>query len=106
MPRSHRPFTLQQAMSHAPGLARLAELAQASNSRMRTIEPLIPAMLRPAVRPGPLDGEAWCLLVDSTAVAAKLRQLLPAFEAHLRTKGWPNTKIRLKVHLTQARRAP
>lgn len=84
-------------MSHAPGLARLAELTQASSARLRVIEPLIPGLLRPYVQAGPLEGDAWCLLVASNAVAAKLRQLLPAFEAHLRTKGWPCSGIRLKV---------
>ncbi|MFT4190068.1 MAG: hypothetical protein QM617_00920 [Comamonas sp.] len=99
MHRSHHPLSIQQAMSHAPGLARLAELAQASSGRLRLIEPLIPPMLRPHVQAGPLDGEAWCLLVSSNAVAAKLRQLLPAFEAHLRSKGWPCSAIRLRVRL-------
>lgn len=99
MHRHHHPLSLQQAMNHSPGLARLAELAQASSARLRVIEPLIPAMLRPSVQAGPLEGDVWCLLVGSNAVAAKLRQLLPAFEAHLRTKGWPCSRIRLKIRV-------
>lgn len=96
-------MSLQQAMSHAPGLARLAELAQASSARLRAIEPLIPAMLRPAIQAGPIDGDVWCLLVSSNAVAAKVRQLVPAFEAHLRTKGWSCSAIRVKVHVAPRR---
>ena len=38
-----------------------------------------------------------CLLVRNNAAAAKIRQLLPAMAAHLRTKGWDVTEIRLKV---------
>ena len=52
-----------------------------------------------AIRSGPIDGETWCLLVDSNAAAAKLRQLAPALLAHLRTKGWAVTNLRLKVQI-------
>jgi ethanolamine ammonia-lyase small subunit len=37
------------------------------------------------------------LLVSSNAVAAKLRQLLPALQAHLNNKGLGVTSIRIKV---------
>jgi hypothetical protein len=58
---------------------------------------LIPTALRPAVRPGPIDGNAWCLLVEGNAAAAKLRQVLPALLDRLRDRGWEVTSIRLKV---------
>lgn len=103
MHRNHHPISLQLAMSHAPGLARLAELTQGSSGRLRAIEPLIPAMLRPAVQAGPLDGDVWCLLVNSNAAAAKIRQLLPAFAAHLRSKGWACSTIRIKVYVAPRR---
>ena len=66
-------------------------------SGCKAIESLIPAALRPAVRPGPIDGTTWCLLVDNNAAAAKLRQVLPALQASLRDRGWQVTSIRLKV---------
>ena len=36
-------------------------------------------------------------MVQGNAVAAKLRQLLPALEAHLRTRGHEVNAIRLKI---------
>ena len=89
--------TLQQAAEDAPTLARLAQLARESGERLRAVEPLIPAALRSAVRPGPIDGPSWCLLVDSNAAAAKLRQVLPALVDCLGARGWQVSSIRLKV---------
>jgi len=97
MDRRAQSFTLQQATEASPALARLAELVRDSAARLKAVEPLIPASLRSAVRAGPLDTDQWCLLLDNNAAAAKMRQLLPALEAHLRTKGWESRSIRLKV---------
>jgi len=96
--RSHS-FTVLQATQSSPTLARLASLATDSTARLRAIEPLIPAALRNAVKAGPIDGTSWCLILDNNAVAAKMRQLLPALEAHLRSKGWEVNSIRLKVQM-------
>jgi len=103
MNRRHHPVTLQQATQDSPTLARLTELARDSSARLKAIEPLIPATLRPAIQAGPIDGSVWCLIVSGNAVAAKLRQFLPALEAHLRTKGWEITSIRLKVQISRER---
>lgn len=78
-------------------LAQLSALTRDSSARLRAIEHLIPAALRPALQAGPIDGTRWCLLVQGSAAAAKLRQLLPALEAHLRSEGWEISAIRLKV---------
>ncbi len=80
-------------------LAQLAQLARESGERLQAIEMLIPAQLRPAVRPGPIDGDAWCLLVDSNSAAAKLRQVVPALLTQLRARGTQVNSIRLKVQL-------
>lgn len=101
MLRRHQSVTLMQASRESPTLARLSELAQDSGNRLKALEPLIPPMLRPALQAGPIDGASWCLLVEGNAAAAKVRQLLPAFLAHLRTKGWDVTAIRLKVQVTR-----
>jgi hypothetical protein len=37
------------------------------------------------------------LVVDNNAVASKVRQLLPALLAQLRSKGWDVAEIRIKV---------
>jgi hypothetical protein len=97
MHRRHQAIPLLQAAREAPTLARLTALARDSGERLRQIEALIPSGLRATVKPGPIDGDSWCLLVDSNAAAAKLRQLLPALMAHLRSKGWAVQTIRLKV---------
>jgi hypothetical protein len=97
LPRKLHPVTLQQAAEDSPTLARLAELARESGERLRAIESLIPVALRPRVRPGPIDGTAWCLLVEGNAAAAKLRQVVPALQAQLCGRGWQVTSIRIKV---------
>ena len=78
-------------------MARLTELVQQSNDRLKAIESLLPVALRPAVKAGPIDGESWCLLVSGNAAAAKVRQLVPLIQARLLGKGWKVTSIRLKI---------
>ena len=95
--RRHYAVTLEQASQESPVLAQLASLSRDSSARLRAVEPLIPALLRPCIQAGPIDGSTWCLLVSSNAAAAKVRQLLPALAAHLRTHGWDVQSIRLKV---------
>ncbi|WBY03488.1 hypothetical protein PE066_08125 [Ramlibacter tataouinensis] len=97
MNRRQHSLTLLQAADASPTLARLAALARESGERLRAVESLIPAPLRPLVKAGPIDGPAWCLLVEGNAAAAKLRQLLPALQAHLCGRGWEVTAIRIKV---------
>ena len=99
-PPTHRrlhPVTLQQAAEDSPTLARLAQLARDSGARLKAVELLIPVPLRSAVKPGPIDGPTWCLLVDSNAAAAKLRQVIPALLIRLHDRGWEVTSIRVKV---------
>ncbi|MOA24020.1 hypothetical protein D3C78_1446800 [compost metagenome] len=97
MNRRNYPISFQQAAQSSPTLAKLVAMSQDSSARLQAIQPLMPITLRKAVLAGPIDGSTWCLLVKSNAAAAKLRQLLPAFAAHLRVKGWDVTEIRLKV---------
>ncbi|GKS74634.1 DciA family protein [Acidovorax sp. SUPP950] len=97
MNRRHQAVTLLQATEESPTLAKLAALTRESTERLKAIEPLIPPTLRPAIQAGPIEGPTWCLLVRSNAAAAKVRQLLPALQAHLRTRGWEVNSIRLKI---------
>ena len=97
MTRRHHPVPLHEAAEDSPSLARLVQLARESGERLKAIEPLIPAPLRAAVRAGPIEGTSWCLLVEGSAAAAKLRQLLPVFQDKLSSRGWQVTAIRLKV---------
>ncbi len=90
-------LTVHQAVENSPTLGHLTALIQESNARLKAIEPLIPDALRASVKAGPIDGDSWCLLVNGNAAAAKLRQLTPLIEAHLRAEGWKVTSIRLKI---------
>ncbi|GKT20288.1 hypothetical protein [Acidovorax sp. SUPP3334] len=97
MNRRHQAVTLLQATEKSPTLAKLAALTRESTERLKAVELLIPATLRPAIQAGPIEGPTWCLLVRSNAAAAKVRQLLPALQAHLRSRGWEVNSIRLKI---------
>jgi hypothetical protein len=89
--------TVEQVLDSAPTLAHLSAVARDTQMRLRAIAPLLPASLRSAVESGGVDGSNWCLLVPNSAVAAKLRQTLPALCAHLRIKGWDVQAIQVKV---------
>lgn len=97
MNRRHQAVTLLQASLNNPGLAKLMELQRESSARLQSITALIPTPLRPLVLAGPMEEGVWCLLLSNTTVAAKLRQLLPTFEAHLRSHGLEVKSIRLKI---------
>lgn len=99
MHRRRHAVTLLQASQDSPTLARLTELTRDSQARLKAIEPLIPAALRCAIKAGPIDDSVWCLILNNNAAAAKIRQILPALEAHLRVKGWEVNSIRLKVQI-------
>ena len=96
MPRTASK-SLMQATLETPHLARIAELIKTSNSMLAAVESLIPIGFRKQVQAGPLGDGTWCLMVENNSVAAKLRQLQPTLEAHLRTKGWDIKSIRVKV---------
>ena len=95
--RRHFAVTVEQAANEAPSLASLVALTRESTARYQLVEFLIPPMLRASIKPGPIDGDQWCLLVANNACAAKMKQLLPAMAAHLRVKGYPTADIRLKI---------
>lgn len=102
MNRRNHAITLLQATQESPTLARLSELATDSSARLKAVETLIPSSLRKAVKAGPIEGGVWCLILDNNAVAAKIRQLLPSMESHLRSKGWEVSAIRLKVQMSHS----
>jgi hypothetical protein len=90
-----------QAAGETPSFARLAELTRESSARLKASETIIPPALHSSIKAGPIDGSTWCLLVDNNASAAKIRQLVPSLTAHLRSKGWEVTSIRLRVQIAR-----
>lgn len=97
MQRRHHPIPLQQAVQESPTFALLASRVRESSERLQAIRSLLPAPLRASVQAGPIEEGQWCLLVSSNAVAAKIRQLTPALQAHLNTQGLGVAHIRIKV---------
>jgi hypothetical protein len=89
--------TLQQAADGSPTLAGLLARARDAGDRLKAVEELIPTPLRPAVKAGPAEGDVWCLLVNGSAAAAKLRQLAPMLVTRLKARGWDVATIRIKV---------
>jgi len=88
---------IDQALAGSEPLALLSRRMRASQERLAAITPLLPVAMRASVRAGPIDDTGWSLLASSNAVAAKLRQMLPALEAHLRTHGWDGPPLRVKL---------
>ena len=95
--RRHYAIPLHQAAEESPTLARLVARVHASSRRLEAIRLVLPAPLRASVQAGPMEEGQWCLLVSSNAVAAKLRQLLPALQLQLEAQGLGVTGIRIKV---------
>ena len=97
MRRSNTSFSVLQASLDSPTLARLTELSARSTACLRSIDALLPRNLRQGVQAGPIEAQVWCLLVDNTSIAAKLRQLLPSLQERLAHEGHDITAIRIKV---------
>ncbi len=97
MQRRHQAIPLQQAAQESPTLASLMDRVQDSSLRLQAIKSLLPGPLRSSIQAGPLEEGCWCLLVASNAVAAKLRQLLPALQSHLVQQNLGVLSIRIKV---------
>lgn len=99
-PTSHLPshtLGIGEALAASEPLALLARRVRESQDRLMAITPMLPLAMRAHVRAGPIDEAGWTLLAGSSAVAAKLRQMLPSLEAHLRTLGWNGPPLRVKL---------
>jgi hypothetical protein len=93
-------LALTDALGRSAPLALLLERVQASNARYAAARAALPAALADLVRPGPLDDAGWTLLVPGGAAAAKLRQCLPHVQARLKSQGFPELTIRVKVQVS------
>ena len=92
-----KPVHASKALNNAPILSQLMELSRDSEQRLYAVKSLLPPQFRDVVKSSTLEGDTWCLLVPNNSVMAKLKQMLPALAAHLRSKGFRVQTIRLKI---------
>jgi len=93
---------LGESLAGDDGLSSLLGRVRASQARLDALADVLPGLLRQHVRAGPLDDDGWTILAANSAVAAKLRHLLPTLAETLVAKGWQATSIRVKVQSTLA----
>ncbi len=93
---------LGESLAGDDSLAGLLARVRASQARLDALADVLPGLLRQHLRAGPLDDEGWTILAANSAVASKLRHLLPTLAETLVAKGWQATSIRVKVQSTQA----
>jgi hypothetical protein len=97
-----RARPIGESLAGDDSLARLMARVRASQARLDALEDVLPDLLRQHLRAGPLDDDGWTLLAANSAVASKLRHLLPTLAEILVAKGWQATPIRVKVQPRQA----
>ncbi len=91
------PEPVAGALARHDGLAALTARIARSQACFDALRDELPATLRAAVRPGPIDDTGWSLLAANAAVAAKLRHLLPRLEAALRSQVGVALPIRIRI---------
>jgi hypothetical protein len=91
---------LGDSLAGDDGLSSLLARVRASQARLDALADVLPGLLRQHLRAGPLDDDGWTILAANSAVASKLRHLLPTLAETLVAKGWQATSIRVKVQST------
>jgi hypothetical protein len=91
---------LGDSLAGDDGLSSLLARVRASQARLDALADVLPGLLRQHLRAGPLDDDGWTILAANSAVASKLRHLLPTLAETLVAKGWLATSIRVKVQST------
>jgi len=106
-PLPHRPSVaplarpLSDSLASDDHLGSLLARVRASQARLDALADVLPGLLRQHLRAGPLDDDGWTILAANSAVASKLRHLLPMLAEALLAKGWQATAIRVKVQSKQ-----
>ena len=94
---THEAQAVLNAAERAPGLGSLMATAQRNQKRLMLLKGVVPPIILGQLSAGNLEQGVWCLMLKSPAAAGKLRQLVPAMCAHLRTKGELVHDITIKV---------
>lgn len=97
LPPPSAALPIGDALRSSAPLGRLAERMRQSNAAYAAVRPLLPPGLAAQVQPGPIDEAGWSVLCGNAGVAAKLRQMVPRLEQHLRAQGLGVASIRVKV---------
>jgi len=95
LPPGTRP--IGQAIAASEPMAALSHRMRESQLRLASVLALLPPGMQQHVKAGPIDETGWTLLATNGAVSAKLRQMVPALDAHLRAHGWPGPPVRVKM---------
>jgi hypothetical protein len=91
------PVSARDAIDASGPLRQLLARRREAQARFRVVGPLVPPDLRDSISVGGLDADRWTLLADGAAAAAKLRQLMPRFEAALRDAGLAQPPVAIRV---------
>ena len=92
-----RTLSVTQAALGSGVLGPLWRQAQSAQTCLAELRSVLPASLLGQVQSGPIHEGVWTLLVGHSSAAAKIRQWIPALQAHVRTRGWPVQRIEVKV---------
>jgi hypothetical protein len=95
-----RPWSAQPlagALAGSVPLSALLARVRESERRLALAAPAMPPGLAALIRAGPLDEQAWVLLVEHASAAAKLRQCVPAIDAALAARGIEGPAVKIKI---------
>jgi hypothetical protein len=75
----------------------LGKKIEASTARLHAVQHFLPSDNSQLMAAGPLDERGWCIVVQTSAMSSKLRQMLPLISRHLANVGLPTPVIRIHV---------
>ena len=78
-------------------MAQLAARVRLSQDLLNAIRLQLPSGLRAHAQAGPITDTEWCLLLKSSAAAAKIRQLMPDIQAEVQRQLGRPMDVRLRV---------
>jgi hypothetical protein len=92
-----RAMVVHDAVLKSPFLSRLGEKLSLSREYLMIVRPMLPINWWPLLEPGPVEDGSWCLLVRSSAVAYKLKQMQPDIESSIADVTGMPIKLRIKL---------
>jgi hypothetical protein len=96
-PQAPATRSVARALDESDSLRGLLARVRESEALLALVRPTLPEGLALLVRAGPLDDQAWMLLAEHAAAAAKLRQCAGSIAAALEAAGRGGLEIKVKV---------